>query len=197
MGSSDHGWLADVIARLPLDCATATSTAAGVDDRVAKLSQKRLVDMAESFATGRSLETPFPLPNVLLIPLAVISQLIQYKAFLRQRGLECHGREDVCASCQDGLETLGLCTGLLSAYAVASAHDPAQLRASGSAAVRLGMLIGLAVDTQDAVASSGPWVSLSTVWGSSNGPGELRRILECYPEVRTFQHTGGLTGATR
>ena len=46
--------------------------------------------------------------------------------------------------------SIGLCAGLLTAYAVASSHTRLEFEEYGAAAIRLAMMIGVATDTQDA-----------------------------------------------
>ncbi|KAF7596504.1 hypothetical protein BBP40_001376 [Aspergillus hancockii] len=169
--NEDNIWLADVLKSLPQACEAVLSALPTVYRPIGSLTLKQLADLNEAFTTGCPLDTSLPLPNTLLIPLVVAAQLAQYTEFVRQTSLEdgsvkCHNRE-----------TLGLCTGLLSAFAVSSAHDVNELHSYGAAAVRLGLLVGLVVDSQDAALGRGRSKSLTAVWSSAEGHREMMRIV--------------------
>jgi len=136
----------------------------------------QLLDLRDALATGRSLHTPSSerMPNTVLIPLVVASHLAQYVALLEQNAITI---EDFVSSGRTR-ETVGLCTGLLSAFAIASSKSKADLRRNGAAAVRLGMLVGLAVDHGDILR---PSKSLSVGWSSAEGREILVRVLKDTP----------------
>lgn len=195
--TDENAWLGDVVQGLAASCATAGSGLGGsdgedvVDAAACEVARRDFVELAEAFRTpSRALGVPFPLNNALLIPLVVIDQLTQYAAFVRHhRGQEGEERRETLSTAwfKGDAEALGLCTGLLSALAVAAAHDEAEFRQYGAAAARLGMLVGLVVDSQ--AAASGPGKqprSLSVAWGCSSALArdELTRILDDYHEVR-------------
>jgi hypothetical protein len=141
-----------------------------------------LADLNSAFTTGRPLEANLPLTNTLLIPLVVIAQLAQYVEFLRQTDAK-DGNGSISVH---NAETLGLCTGLLSAFAASSAHNINDLRRYGAAAVRLGLLVGLVVDGQDMASAKGQSRSLTAVWGSIEEYQEMMRIVNESPNVSFF-----------
>ncbi|KAI1416212.1 putative polyketide synthase [Hypoxylon sp. FL1857] len=165
-------WLLNTLSNLADDCEVVFAA-------VPTLKQARirehLLDVRDALATGRSLRAVGHLPNTVLIPLVVATHLTQYVALLEHGGLT---HEEYVAK-KDG-ETLGLCTGLLAAFAVARSHNQADLEKYGAAAVRLGMLAGLAVDLRDTLS---PSKSLSVGWGSSEMHDALVRTLKDVPEA--------------
>lgn len=177
--NEENIWLADVLKTLPQACETALAALPTLHRATGSLALTQLADLNGAFTTGRPLDAALPLPNTLLIPLVVISQLAQYAGFLRQTS---RGGGNNNVGLQNG-ETLGLCAGLLSAFAVSSAHNIDELRRYGAAAVRLGMLVGLVVDGQDAALGRGRSRSLSVAWSSAEGHREMMRIVKDFQNV--------------
>ncbi|OTB20766.1 hypothetical protein K445DRAFT_18037 [Daldinia sp. EC12] len=180
--NDDFRWALNSIAELPQICRSLTTYIPSLKTESA-LGQ--LEDLSDAFWTGRPLNTPFPLPNKLLIPLVVISHLTQYATFLCTK---TEGRQiDLFdTSRSDTRETLGLCIGLLSAFAVSSAENNEQFKKYAAVAVRLAMLIGTVVDVQDEVI--GPSKSLSAVWNSAQGGENLQRVVESFPGTYVSVH---------
>jgi hypothetical protein len=147
--SFGNGWLLDVLYNLPADYITATS-------QVAALKQNRgrdevfdpgLHQLRQLSWVGKNRQTStestclsFPLPNKVLIPLAVVGQLIQYAEFVNRT---CTGYAPRPPEvCHRVVQTLGCCTGLLAAFVASCSQTETQFRIYASAAIRLGMLIG-------------------------------------------------------
>lgn len=176
LDSPNHGWILDVVAELPSYWESATKA-------VPKLQGFSGLELLQDFndwiCGGQFRHVSFPLPNVLLTPIAIISELIQYASYLEHESLEIDMHH------KTNIETLGFCTGLLSAIAVASSanhHDVAQY---GAVAIRLAMLAGALVDQQNK--SGGPhsnWTSLSVGWSSSETRAQMHEVLAKFPEVR-------------
>lgn len=181
LGNDDITWLADALKSLPQACETALSALPSLHRPTWSYTIKHLADLNEAFATGRPLDAALPLPNTLLIPLVVVAQLAQYAELMRQTS-PADGDESV--RIYNG-EALGLCTGLLGAFAASSAHNMDELRRYGANAVRLGLLVGLAVDGQDEASASGRSRSLSVAWSSAEGHREMIRIVKDSPDVRS------------
>ncbi|RYP78383.1 hypothetical protein DL771_000568 [Monosporascus sp. 5C6A] len=176
--TDDNKWILETVARLPQAWDTITAAIPGLHVPPAR---GQLVDVAAAFQTGRPLETQYPLPNSLLIPLVVISHLTQYAEFLRRTSPEIDDRIEPFQASNRGKETLGFCTGLLSAFAVSSAESKADFETYGAVAIRLGLLIGLVVDAQDASSGLKASKSLSAAWNSAQAKEEMLRILEDFP----------------
>lgn len=134
---------------------------------------------------GEFPEGSFPLPNMVLTPLVVISHLAQYSTFLDLLHPKASQRYHPQLPFRHRAETLGLCTGLLSSAAVSCSVNRAQLEAYGAVAIRLAMAIGAFVDAQDMEADpEGAWKSVSIGWNSKEVVNEMGRILNEFPEVR-------------
>ncbi len=149
----------------------------GVIDNAPRL----LVDMDEWFKNGSmQLEQHGvgPIPNMILSPLVVITHLVDYMSYLDMAGFSKE------APGVPWTGALGFCTGILSAFAVALSKNRSEVRTYGAKVVRLAMLIGGVVDAQGRADAAGPAKALATVWNSTEGGEELRRILKRYPEVR-------------
>ncbi|KAI1860396.1 uncharacterized protein JN550_011548 [Neoarthrinium moseri] len=167
----ENKWGLDVIRELPSVCETALRSLPVLHQATGKLMLRQLADLEDAFTTGRPLDkTSYPLPNSLLIPITVIRQLAQYGELLQENKIEgiLHGRH----------ENLGLCTGLLSAFVASSARNIEEFQQLAAVAVRLGLLIGLVVDGQDASLGMGRSKSLTAAWSSDKAPEILESILE-------------------
>ena len=150
---------------------------------LAAKARKNVQDLRDAFSTGCSLESAFPLPNALPIPLTVIYQLTQCAAFVRNTTVEPDNRVDTFASATSRREAIGLCTGSLSAFAVSSTRNRSEFRQYGSAAVRLGMAIGLVIDAQEETRS------LSVTWLPTKTKEELQHILSQAEKVLSRSYT--------
>lgn len=175
-----HHWILETIAKLPEYWKSITDNLPRL-----KLScgLNQLEDLKDAFQNGTALETPFPLPNTLLIPLVIASHLIQYASFLERTSIELDDRLTTLDKYKCDKETVGLCTGLLSAFAVSCAGNKEQFQKYGAAAIRLGMLIGIVVDVQDSSGELERSKSLTAAWNSVEKGEEMLRILKTFPNV--------------
>lgn len=176
----DHHWILDVIIELPYCWRIVTNDLLNLQ---AGPGLKHLEHLKRAFLTENPLEMAFPLSNTVLIPLIVICHLIQYVGFLKSTGVELDERVDLFAASRRGRETLGFCTGLLSAFAISGTDSKEDLCKFGAAAVRLGMLIGMVVDARDADSELGTSKSLSTAWNSVDRREKMLHILKDFPGV--------------
>ena len=180
LNNEHHRWILDVIAELPKCLCTISrnypkwSTEPGY---------QLLGDLKNWFNTGEISKTPFVLPNILLSPLVVIAQLTQYAKYLELASFETENGEDPHASSKHNRETLGFCTGLLSAFAVSSSSNRENFQKYGAVSIRLAMLIGMVVDAQDASSEMGKSKSLATIWNSARAGEDVTRIVRSFPEV--------------
>lgn len=175
----DNAWIPKAIKELP-DCwKTVTSS---LPELKYEHQLRHLEDVKNAFETGCPLKTTYPLPNTILIPLVVIAHLTQYEAFLKRTTVESDDRIDLFASSKQGRETIGFCTGLLSAVAISSSGSTADFLHYGAVAIRLAMLIGMVVDAQDIEVEESR--SLSAVWNSPESGEQMMRIVESFPGVR-------------
>lgn len=171
LGSPSYQWVLDVVDELP---AIWTTLVESIPKLKVINGAKELKNLSVWIRSGDINGDSFPLPNILLSPLVVITQLTQYANYTQDH-------PELRKS--DNTETLGFCTGILSALAVSSSAGETQFAKYGSVAVRLAMVIGAIVDAQDAPSERGPSKSLATAWNSAHGENELKRILTEFPEV--------------
>ncbi|TGJ84467.1 hypothetical protein E0Z10_g4327 [Xylaria hypoxylon] len=173
-GTSSLTWLFDTLSNLADDCEV-------VFTAVPRLKQvhtrDQLIDVRDALSTGRSLRVVGRLSNTVLIPLVVASQLAQYMILLEHDGIT----HEEYATKKDG-EVLGLCTGLLSAFAVGGSHSHTDLERYGAAAVRLGLLVGLAIDLGDALS---PSKSLIVGWNSPKSHDSMIQSMKDFPGTYT------------
>ena len=181
INNDNHTWIMEVLSQLPQQWKTITTA---IPSLYQSTGLGQIQDLADVLLSEQELATAFPLPNKMLIPLIVISHLIQYTTFLEQTRIELDNRADAFAGKKANQETLGFCTGILSAIAVSSTESREQFIQYGAVAVRLAMLVGMVVDAQDAKSDASPSRSLSVAWNTTTGHEEVLRILEEVPEVR-------------
>ena len=146
--------------------------------------KKLLEDLEGWIETGRLSEASFSLPNILLTPLVVITHLSQYVLFLGRNEPGATKGEKLHSHFRDSAETLGLCTGLLSAAAVSCSADSEQLQHYGAVAVHLAMAIGALIDAEDTSNDpSGRSKSLSVAWTNPKLGIRITEILQSFPQV--------------
>ena len=173
---TDSRWILDTVAELP----TYLKTFLEKFPKYQVISGvKQLEDLNDWLSTGTFPPALSHLPNVILSPLVVLSQLTQYSKYLKL----LNGGQNLYGSHSQQAETIGFCTGLLSALAVSSAPEKVQFYQYGAVAVRLAALIGAVVDAQDELGDYGESKSLATVWNSSQTKTEMARIIQQFPEV--------------
>lgn len=110
------------------------------------------------------------LPNTILGPLVVISQLWEYDRFQNLRQNK-RGNE----------KSLGFCIGQLSAVVVACSRTRAQFCRNGTAAIRLAIAIGGLVDAQDA--RLGESVSIAVSWDAESSENVVSELLRAHADV--------------
>ncbi|KAL9112779.1 MAG: hypothetical protein Q9227_003082 [Pyrenula ochraceoflavens] len=182
--SEDSQWVLDVLVELP-------GVWKRLTERLPKLQEipgeKLLNDLHSWFKTGVVEHGAFHLPNIILTPIVVLTQLIQFARYLQLSSSSASTkplRDLHAAFAQRNVETVGFCTGLLSASVIASSSDQASFRQYGTVAVRLGMVVGALVDAQDASDRlHGRAKSFATAWSSSSMARDLVRVLDSFPEA--------------
>ncbi|CAI6039958.1 unnamed protein product [Clonostachys chloroleuca] len=166
LSSSAFQWIVDVVYELQ------GPPASSVADVFCHLNFVHGAKLLDSWIKTGHL--PYPLPNIVVTPLVVISHLVQFIQYKELSRL----------SNSESVESLGFCTGLLSAFAISSSRDEAQLPKHGAAAIRLAAFIGAIVDADNfAEGTEEEAVSLSAAWKSSDGESTLKSVLSNYPEA--------------
>ena len=179
--AAHYQWILDAVATLPSDWNSIFSSVPKLQHSKGK---KQLEDLNEWLRGGEVSQSSFPLPNVLLSPLVVIVQLTQYSAFIKSALPDLSDTDELPASLRASTETLGLCTGMLSAFAAACSSSLVELQQNGAVALRLAMLIGALVDVDDVSPDSeGESTSFSVSWNSAESEAAVKELLKRYPEV--------------
>jgi hypothetical protein len=181
--SEDCQWMLDTISELPVHWKALVA-------RFPKLQEiageKLLNDLKSWFQGGAIDHANFQLPNILLTPLVVLTQLTQFSRYLSLTLSSASAQAQDLHNAFSGrnVQTVGLCTGLLSASVASSSRDRATFCRYGAVAVRLAMAIGAIVDAQDASDRlHGRSKSFAVSWKSTGMAAELVRVLDCFPEV--------------
>ena len=142
------------------------------------LPQKILADarsFSQWFSTGICPYNarPLALPNVVLTPLVVLGHLIEYTQLI----------QTTTAAPEPESEAFGLCTGLLSAFAVAASRNADDIARYGSVALRLAALIGAIVDAQEDQVAAGPSKSFATAWNNPLTHDQVADLAAAVPNV--------------
>lgn len=175
--SPQHAWVEHAIDSLSTQYQTLVTGCPALHDTV---NNTQIDSLAAWLKTDDLVLDIDQLPNLLLAPLIVVEQLVQYRAFFAgQTAIQDNPSVE---------ETVGFCMGLLSAFTVALSHQSsdADFEQNASAAVRLAMLAGAAVDKQLLQDTRGPSKTLSVAWkraDSTNKNKDLQNILTRFPEV--------------
>lgn len=151
-------WVLGVIATLP----TLWDAAASAIPKIQQsLSQGCIQEIQAWSQTGKLPDDSLLIDNSMLIPITIIMELVQYVPHLENDPLAAQHPPKKHAA-------LGLCTGLLSAFAVSSSAKQADLEKYGAVAIRLAVLIGAVVDMQDKSDSEHTnLTSMSANWSSA------------------------------
>ncbi|KAI1190791.1 putative polyketide synthase [Nemania serpens] len=167
------GWVFTILAELPsFWYAIANEVAQFASTR--EQFSKHLEDLrryVEEGVTPDLKPTVLDMPNMLLAPLVVLTQIVQY---WRQFELytKCNKSEQTPERMP---QCLGFCIGMFSACAVASSSTRAELQENCAVAVRLAVVAGAAVDVHDL--KHGHAISLATVCHTYKEDAELHRII--------------------
>lgn len=186
-------WTHQVIANLPQKWEQVSQAIPELQD-FQENAKSLLNQLNEWLKTGEHLA--FPLPNTVLTPLVVLVHLAQWTIFTSDE-YAAPSRFPILAS-QQLAETLGLCTGILSAAAISASANDAQLRRYGAVALCLAMAIGAVVDANDSrdtkVDSDAAWKSFSAAWTSAELEETMTRLMQDFPEVRIISFRGDSDG---
>ncbi|OAF54252.1 Type I Iterative Polyketide synthase (PKS) [Pseudogymnoascus destructans] len=183
-------WILDTVAELPQYWDALTEVIPKIKGAVQ--GEKHLADLDSWFRRAPLEDDRLEqLPNLILTPLVVLTQLTQYWRYLelnqqsKEAGAKIDLQADLVARQKNGgvneVQTLGFCTGLLSAFAVASANNQDEFEKYGAVAVRLAMLVGALVDAQEACnreLGHGQSKSYATAWRSAQQCQDMHQIID-------------------
>lgn len=175
----DHGWMRRVVNELPRYVEL-------FSQKIEKLQASPALELLQKVAEWLDAEAPslLPerLPNIVLTPLVVLGQLAQYIQYVEVAHVDAGLGSDCWSPQLRRSETLGFCTGFLSALAVSSASNKAEFSAFGAVAVRLATLIGALVDAEDGDERVANSISFSAAWTTPEQGEEMRAVLAEDPE---------------
>jgi len=170
----DNDWMRTVVAELPRYVEL-------FSQKIKKLQPSPALELLQSVAEWLDSDTPSPvperLPNTILTPLVVLGQLAQYTQYVEVAHVDAGLGSDRWSPQLRRSETLGFCTGVLSALAVSSASNKADFQTFGAVAVRLATLIGAFVDAEDGDGRHAKSKSLSAAWNTPEQGEELKAIV--------------------
>ena len=117
--SEDYQWILDTISELPSRWNTLMTTFPKLQEIP---GEKLLHDLNSWLRTGDGEQATSQLPNILLTPLVVLTQLTQFSRYLSLSlsNASVQAQDLHTAFVQRNVETVGFCTGLLSASVVSS-----------------------------------------------------------------------------
>ena len=180
--SPNRHWIIDTVKALP-HCWDVISKAF---PKLMKVPGSELLRELDEWFRNGTMRRPLTshLPNIVLSPLVVMTQLIQYTDYVELASAESKSDyQDPFAWPQCNTETVGFCTGILSATVVSCSKNQTDFADLGAVAVRLALLVGALVDAQDMHGGQGKSISLATVWKSNDAALQLPGILQHFPEV--------------
>jgi hypothetical protein len=179
----DNAWMKDVIDELPDFTKRAAKQFPNLQIAPAATLQYHLRDWIRGDAdiSPAGSET---LSNALLTPLVVLDQLTQYTQYVQLAHIDVGLGSDEYGPQTRRIESLGFCTGLLTALAVASASCRATFHKYGAVAIRLAALVGAVVDAEEVAGNFGVSKTFSTACRSPSQEIELQTILNEFTEVR-------------
>ncbi|KAI0868188.1 putative polyketide synthase [Hypoxylon argillaceum] len=188
VGNAHSAWILSIISQLPQVWKSISTALPSLHDDTGYI---QVLDLAEAFRLGRPLETSYPLPNKVLVPLVVIYHLAQYIDFLGRTGI------NVDETYKSPGETIGFCTGLLSAFAVATSENKADFERYGAVAIRLSLLVGMVVDAREASSELNVSKSLRVGWNSTQSKEEMMSIIREHPNTyASVEYDENLTTVT-
>ena len=176
----DNAWMRTIVNELPQHIELFSQKVEQLQHRPGGELLQKVAKWLDSEDTWQSSES---LPNIILTPLVVLGQLAQYTQYVEVAHLDAGLGSDRWSPQLRHSETLGFCTGLLSAIAVSSASNKAEFRHFGAVAVRLATLIGACVDAEDGDERVAKSTSLSAAWNTPEQEEGLKAIVAESPET--------------
>lgn len=181
--SNEYGWILDLIAGLP-NCLNSIEGWLPKVMTGPRSSLLLLEELQSWLTTGKTWKDFSNIPNALLSPLVVMTQLVQFFEWQKTLCASCGNGQDLYDLSRHDVETLGFCTGFLSALVVSHSTSQESFEKLGAIAIRLSMLIGIIVDAQNEAEEGGVSKSLATIWHSQEEKQKMLEIMRSFPEVR-------------
>jgi Starter unit:ACP transacylase in aflatoxin biosynthesis len=176
---SDLNFLSSTISELPSLWPATLEVWPDLDIVPAK---KRLTELCRFFQGGPAVAFPTPTNNILLCPLTVITQIVDFWKLT-------HGVDLPSLFEAQLRDVQGFCLGFLTAIAVSCSRDEKQFQALVSKVVRLAVCMGALVDL-DALGtpdSSDCALAIAVRWKSNEHLKHLQHTMKLYPGVSDSQ----------
>jgi hypothetical protein len=176
--NSDLDFLSRTISELPTLWPTILEVYPDLDKVPAK---KRLSELCHFFQGGPAPMFLEPTNNIILSPLTVISQIVDFWKL-------SHGVDNRSSIESQLRDVQGFCLGFLTATAISCSRNEAQYQALASNAVRLALCMGALVDL-DALNTSDRLDCASAIavrWKSDAHLQHLQHTMKLYPRVSTI-----------
>ena len=142
-------------------------------------AKQRLTELCCFFQGGPALTFLKPTNNILLCPLTVITQIVDFWKLT-------HGF-DLPSPLESQLQDVqGFCLGFLTAIAVSCSRNETQFQALASKAVRLAVCLGALVDF-DALGTLDCASAVAVRWKSNTHLQHLQHTMKLYPSVSDVQ----------
>lgn len=151
--------------------------------RLDRLSaQKKLASLSDFFQGGPPPTLSGPINNILLSPLTVISQIIEFWKL-------SHGFDNRPSKESQLRDVQGFCLGFLTATTVSCSTNETQFKSLAPKAVRLALCMGALVDLDALTSSNGhDYASAIAVrWKSPTQMEHFKDILKLFPSVSHVQ----------
>lgn len=177
--NSDLNFLSSTISELPSLWPAILEVWPDLDIVPAK---KRLTELCRFFQGGPDVAFSTPTNNILLCPLTVITQIVDFWKLT-------HGF-DLPSLFEAQLRGVqGFCLGFLTAITVSCSRDEKQFQALASKAVRLALCMGALVDLDalDTPDSSDCALTIAVRWKSNEHLKHLQHTMKLYPDVSDTQ----------
>ncbi|KAI2464015.1 hypothetical protein F4781DRAFT_436827 [Annulohypoxylon bovei var. microspora] len=191
-------WAINALSSLPYTWDT-------VSTRIPSLSSipgaQLLTDLGTWLQKGPPEQGVGDLPNIVLAPLTVLTQLAQYQRYVeRHYSNKLDAHETLLR--EGNIQAVGFCMGLLPAFAVASSKNMQEWHYNAAVAVRLAMIVGAVVDAADIADSKGSSESFAISWKNSDQRENLEHILgqfldDAYVSVRHDKQRRTVTISSR
>lgn len=171
-------WISNIVAELP-------DFWGAFEDTFPQYSviegKRKLQDLHQWIVSGNIPNDVPQLPNLVLSPLVVMSQIVELLSNRYQEVDPGHSDARYCLARTKA--TVGFCTGIFGALAVSLSDSEDELLDYASRAIRIAMLVGGVVDSQEHRSPLGACRALSVAWKTAEIGEEMENVLKEYPEV--------------
>ncbi|KAL7940701.1 hypothetical protein V8C42DRAFT_361770 [Trichoderma barbatum] len=152
-------------------------------------AEERLTELSQFFKGGPAPSFSEPADNILLCPLTVIAQIVEFWK-------STHGIGDRSFIGSQLRDVQGFCLGFLTAVALSCSRNEAQYKSLASTAVRLAVCLGAVVDlnaVSDSGSRCGSASTMAVRWKSKAHWQHLQHTIERYPRAYLSCITGSQT----